>query len=208
MAFDFTIIILIGYFMGAVPFGLLIVKLVRGVDVREYGSGNIGFANVARTAGAKAGFATLILDVGKGTLAAWLGGVIVGGDHEAIARVVAALLAVIGHNWSIYLKFKGGRGVDTSLGGLLAMAPLVGLACLVIGGAVILISRYVSIGSMSGAFSSIPILAPLVIWRDYPAEYLIYCVAVTILIVFQHRDNIARLCAGTEHKLGQKGEKR
>jgi glycerol-3-phosphate acyltransferase PlsY len=183
MALEFTIIILIGYFLGAVPSGLLIVKCVRGVDVREYGSGNIGFANVARTAGAKAGVATLILDVGKGTLAAWLGGVIVGGDHEAIARVVAALAAVAGHNWSIYLKFKGGRGVDTSLGGLLAMAPLVGLACLAI-------------------------LAPLVRWGDDPAEYLIYGVAVTILIVFQHRDNIARLYAGTERKIGQRGEKR
>ncbi|MDD5093560.1 MAG: glycerol-3-phosphate 1-O-acyltransferase PlsY [Dehalococcoidia bacterium] len=208
MAFDSAIIILIGYLLGAIPFGLLIGKLTRGIDVREYGSGNIGFANVFRTCGAKAGLATFVLDIVKGTLAAWLGGKIIGGDHMAVGQVMGALAAVLGHNWPVYLKFKGGKGVDTSVGGLIAMSPWIGFASLAIGLVVILITRYVSVGSMTGSFSSIPILIPFVVTGNQPAEYLIYCVIVTILIVYRHRDNIANLRAGTEHKLGQKGEKR
>ena len=208
MAFDFVLIILAGYLIGAIPFGLIIGKLVRGIDVREYGSGNIGFTNVLRNVGPGAGIATLILDIGKGAFPAWLGGVIIGGDDMAIAQVVAAMAAVIGHNWSIYLKFKGGKGVDTSVGGLIAMSPLIGLACMAIGVTVIFTTRYVSVGSMSGSFSSIPILSPLVIMGKQPVEYLFYGVIATVLIVFRHRDNIANLRAGTERKLGQKGEKR
>jgi len=208
MAFDFVLIILAGYLIGAIPFGLIIGKLARGIDVREYGSGNIGFTNVLRNVGPGAGIATLILDIGKGAFPAWLGGVIIGGDDMAIAQVVAAMAAVIGHNWSIYLKFKGGKGVDTSVGGLIAMSPLIGFSCMAIGVTVIFTTRYVSVGSMSGSFSSIPILSPLVIMGKQPVEYLFYGVIATVLIVFRHRDNIANLRAGTERKLGQKGEKR
>ena len=208
MILKFIVIILIGYFLGAIPFGLIIGKLARGIDVREYGSGNIGFSNVLRVAGAKAGIATLIGDVAKGALAALIGGIIIGGDIAGIAQVVAAVAAVLGHNWSIYLKFEGGKGVDTSLGGLIAMSPWVGLACLATGLIVIFISRYVSVGSISGAASSIVILVPLVALGHQPVEYLIYGIIVTVLIVFRHRDNIGRLRSGTESRLGQKGEKR
>ena len=208
MFLEFVFVVLIGYLLGAFPFGLLIARMTRGINVREYGSGNVGFANVLRTAGAGAGIATFILDIGKGTVAAWLGGEIVGGDGHTAAVVVAGLAAVAGHNWSIYLKFQGGKGVNTSVGGLIAMSPWIGLACLAIGGTIILVSRYVSVGSMSGALSSILILAPLAITGREPAEYLIYCVIVTSLIIFRHRDNISNLCAGTERRIGQKGEKR
>jgi len=208
MILKFIVIILIGYSLGAIPFGLIIGKLAHGIDVREYGSGNIGFANVLRVAGAKAGIATLIGDVAKGALAALIGGIIIGGDIAGIAQVVAAVAAVLGHNWSIYLKFEGGKGVDTSLGGLIAMSPWVGLACLATGLIDIFISRYVSVGSMSGAASSIVILVPLVALGHQPVEYLIYGIIVTVLIVFRHRDNIGRLRSGTESRLGQKGEER
>jgi len=217
MLLKLVVIILLSYLLGAIPFGLIIGKLARGIDVRKHGSGKTGFANVLRTAGAKAGVLTFAADVGKGILAALLGGIIVGEsaamvgplvfDFEA-AQVVAAIAAVAGHNWSLYIRFEGGRGVDTSLGGLIAMSPLIGLACLAVGLIVILIWRYVSLGSMSGAGSSILILIPLVALGHEPVEYLIYGTIATALVVYQHRDNIARLRAGSERRLGLKGEQR
>lgn len=217
MILEFISIILLGYLLGAIPFGLLVGKLFRGIDLREYGSGNIGFANALRTVGGKAGITTLICDIGKGSVAVLLARSIAAGevvgfgafdlDFQSI-QVAAGLAAVIGHNWPIYLKFKGGKGVDTSLGGLIAMFPWAGLACLAIGITVILTTRYVSLGSMVGASSSIVVLAPFVALGHQPAEFLVYGILVTILIVFQHRDNIGNLCSGTERRLGQKAEKK
>ena len=212
-----VVIILLGYLLGAIPFGLIIGKLARGIDVRQYGSGKTGFANVLRTAGGRAGAVTFFADVGKGIVATLLGGIIVGGSTATAgpltfdfqgAQVVAAVAAVAGHNWSVYIKFEGGRGVDTSLGGLIAMSPFIGLACLAIGLIVISVSRYVSLGSMSGAGSSILILIPLVALGHEPAEYLIYGTIATALVIYQHRDNIGRLRAGTERRLELKGERR
>ncbi len=208
MVLEFTVVILIGYLVGSIPFGLIIGKWIRGIDIREYGSGNIGFTNVLRTVGAKAGIATLILDVAKGAVPAWLGGEIVGGDATAAGEIAGALAAVMGHNWSVYLKFAGGKGVDTSLGGLIPMSPWVAAVCLVIGAVIIRTTRYVSVASMSGGIIASLVLTPLVITGNEPAEYLIYGIAATILIVLRHRDNIANLRAGTERRLGEKGEKR
>jgi glycerol-3-phosphate acyltransferase PlsY len=210
MIWKFSVIILLSYFLGSIPFGLIIGKLARGIDVREHGSGKIGFANVLRTAGAKAGAFTFAADVGKGILAAGLGGIIIGESTATVgpltfdfqaAQVAAAMAAVAGHNWSVYIRFDGGRGVDTSLGGMIAMAPFIGLACLATGIIVILVWRYVSLGSISGTGSSILILVPLVALGHQPVEYLIYGTIATALVVYQHRDNIARLRAGTERRL-------
>ena len=213
----FLIILLLGYLLGAIPSGLIIGRLARGVDVREYGSGKIGFANVLRTAGIKAGIATFFADVGKGIVAALLAKIIFSGSIMMIgafkldfqgAQVVAAVAAIVGHNWPVYIKFKGGRGVDAALGGLIAMYPWAGLACLAIGLIIIFTSKYVSLGSMLGTFSSVVILAPLVALNLQPVEYLIYGGIATALVVFQHRENIARLRSGTERKLGEKAERR
>lgn len=217
MVTDIIISLLAGYFLGAIPFGLIIGKLVRGIDIREYGSGNIGFTNVLRNVGAKAGAVTLVCDIGKGAIPTLLAAVIVGDSTAEIgpftlddqgAQVIAAVAAVIGHNWSIYLKFQGGKGVDTTLGGLIAMSPLVGLACLIIGVSIIAITRYVSVGSMLGGIIGVVILTPLVITGHKPVEYLIYAVIVALLILVRHRDNIKNLRAGTERKIGRKGGKR
>ncbi|NQT74096.1 MAG: glycerol-3-phosphate 1-O-acyltransferase PlsY [Chloroflexi bacterium] len=217
MILDIVIVVLIGYLLGSIPFGLIIGKLVRGIDIREYGSGNIGFTNVLRNVGVKAGAVTLVCDIGKGAIPALLAIIIVGDSTAEIgsitiddqgAQVIAAIAAVIGHNWSIYLRFRGGKGVDTTLGGLIAMSPLVGLACLIIGVAIIAITRYVSVGSMLGGMIGVVILTPLVITDHEPVEYLIYAVIVALLILVRHRDNIQNLRAGTERKIGRKGEKR
>ena len=162
MITSIILVILVAYFIGAIPFGLIISKYFKGIDVRKHGSGNIGFANVLRIVGYKAGAATLVADISKGVIAVLLAGVIIGEQHSSagsltidltIMQVVAATLAVIGHNWSIYLKFHGGRGVDTALGGLIAMSPWIGLACLAIGVLVMAIVKYVSVGSMIGTAS-------------------------------------------------------
>jgi len=210
-------VVLLGYFLGAVPFGLILGKCLRGIDIREYGSGNIGFTNVLRNVGTGAGVATLVFDIAKGAVPVLLAGIIIGNDTAEVlgftlddqgGRVLAALAAVVGHNWSLYLKFGGGKGVDTSLGGLLAMSPLAGVICLVIGVGMIAKTRYVSLGSMVGGCCSIIVIAPMVAADWSPIEYLGYAVVVAVLIIFRHRDNIRNLKAGTERKIGQKGEKR
>jgi len=217
MVFEIIGVVLLGYFLGAVPFGLILGKWLRGIDIREYGSGNIGFTNVLRNVGTGAGVATLAFDIAKGAVPVVLAGVIIGNDTAEVAgftlddqggRVLAAVAAVVGHNWSLYLKFGGGKGVDTSLGGLLAMSPLAGVICLVIGVGMIAKTRYVSLGSMVGGCCGIIVIAPMVAADWAPIEYLVYAVVVAVLIIFRHRDNIRNLKAGTERKIGQKGEKR
>lgn len=217
MVTDIIISLLAGYFLGAVPFGLILGKMLRGIDIREYGSGNIGFTNVLRTVGVKAGIVTLVCDIAKGAIPVVIAGTMVGDGTAEIgsltlddqgAQVIAGLAAIIGHNWSIYLKFQGGKGVNTSLGGILAMSPFVGLACLIIGVSIIGTTRYVSLGSMVGGCISVVILTPLVITDHEPIEYLIFGIMVAFLILIRHKDNIRNLRAGTEHKIGQKGEKR
>ena len=217
MALEIAVIILLGYLIGSIPFGLIIGKLRRGIDIREYGSGNTGFTNVLRTIGVKEGAVTLVADIAKGAIPALLGGTIIGDSTAEIggltfddqgAQVVAALAAVIGHNWSVYLKFQGGKGVDTSTGGLLAISPVAGLICMAIAISTMLKSRYVSLGSIVGGCCSIIVLAPMVAQDYEPVEYLVYAVIVALIIILRHRDNIERLRNGTEIKIGQKGERR
>ncbi len=214
---DIALTIAIGYLLGAVPFGLIIGRLVKGIDIRGYGSGNIGFTNVLRTVGVKAGAATLVFDVAKGAIPVLVGGAIVGDNTAEIGsltlddqsgQVMGAVAAIMGHNWSVYLKFSGGKGVDTSLGGILGMSPLAGGICFVIGVGTMAASRYVSLGSIVGGCSSIVVLGIMVFVNYAPVEYLIYAVIVAVLIIFRHRGNIRNLHSGTEHKIGQKGEKR
>jgi glycerol-3-phosphate acyltransferase PlsY len=203
----FAAIVIFGYLLGSVPFGLVIGKLY-GVNVREYGSGKTGATNVLRVLGAKAGVAALIGDVAKGVIPVLLARFILG---LGAAEVAAALAAVIGHNWPIYTKFQGGRGVATSLGALIAMSwpvPLLAPMCLAVFAIVVALSRYVSLGSMLAALSVLVATIPLVALERIEIAYLAYGVVGTGLILLQHRDNISRLLAGTERKLGERGERR
>jgi len=127
--------------------------------------------------------------------------------HSPIAEMVAALVAIVGHNWPIYARFRGGRGVSTSLGGLLAMSPLVTLGSAVVGVVAIGISRYVSLGSVLGATTALLLMMVLTILGREPWPYLVYTLVGAPLIILQHRDNIARIWAGTERKLGQRAER-
>lgn len=192
-------VIFLGYLIGAIPFGLVVGKLTRGVDVREYGSGKMGATNVLRTLGARVGVLVFAADLAKGAAAVLLSRAIL--DTHA-AAVAAAITAIVGHNWPVYVRFWGGRGVTTALGGLSALAPLVAAGCLGIGVVIIAWSRYVSLGSMAGALSGGIIMASLVALDRQPVEFLIYALIASCLIIFQHRDNISRLRSGTERRLG------
>jgi len=210
----FICIILIGYLMGSIPFGVLVSRLAKK-DVRQYGSGKIGTTNVLRTAGRKAAAFVLVGDLMKGVLPVILAGIIFGNDlvvlgefavGTLVAQVLAGLAAIAGHNWSIFLKFKGGRGVATFYGGLIALCPPAAL----ISGEVLLVSagvtRYASFGSILGVITAYIILVPLTVYYRFPIEYLGYALIGGLVIVYMHRDNINRLVAGTERKIGQKAE--
>jgi glycerol-3-phosphate acyltransferase PlsY len=204
-----------GYILGSIPFGLLVSKLQAKKDIRKFGSGKIGTTNVLRTAGRKAAALVLVGDLAKGILAVTIAGLLFGHDllvigtfgfGTLVAQVLAALAAIVGHNWSIFLKFKGGRGVATFFGGLIALCPPAAL----IGGEVLLVSagltRYASFGSILGAITAYIFLVPLTIIYQFPLEYLGYALVGCLIIIYMHRDNINRLVAGTERKLGQKAE--
>ncbi len=204
---EFVAVVIGSYLIGSIPSGLIIGKL-RRVDIREYGSGNIGTTNVLRTLGAKFGAIVLVADVLKGVIAVLLARYIIG---TPMGEMAAGFAAVAGHDWSLFLKFKGGRGVATSLGGLLPMAmpaPMSGVAGVVVFIILLALTRYVSLGSMLGSLGAVVTMAVFLGLDRVPWEYLVYIGGVVALIVFQHRDNIGRLVSGTESKLGQKGEKR
>ncbi len=202
----YILAIAIGYFMGAIPFGLVIGRLRRGVDVRDYGSGATGVANVTRTAGKAAGVLVFMLDVGKGAVVAIVARAIIGwgGTGWYAAAGAAGFAAMVGHSWSVYIKFRGGRGVTVGVGALLGMYWPVGLAGLGVFFIVVVFTKYVSLASMIAASSSIWISIPLVALDILPIEYLIFSIVGTSLIVFRHRDNIKRLIAGTERKAGKR----
>jgi len=208
----FIMVAVVGYLLGSIPFGLLVSKRMGKVDVRQYGSGKIGAANVLRTAGSKAAVTVFGLDLSKGVLAVVFAGLIVGRDYVVVggvglgilvAQVMAALAAMAGHNWSVFLKFRGGRGVATFFGGLVALCPLAAI----FGGEVFIIgtglTKFVSLGSIAAAVSAYTILVPLTIMNGFPLEYLVYALIGTIVIMVMHRDNIARLMSGKERKLGE-----
>lgn len=201
---EFAAVVVGSYLIGSIPFGLVLGKL-RGVDVRDYGSGKIGTTNVMRTLGVKAGAVILVADVLKGVAAVFLARYVVG---PGVAEMVAGFAAVAGHNWSVFIRFRGGRGVATSVGAAITMVPVVGAAGLAVFALVIVTTRYVSLGSMVGAAGAAVASGIYTALAHGRVAYLIFTAVAAALIVFQHRDNISRLLSGTESKLGQKGEKR
>ena len=202
---SFLLAAVLGYLLGAIPFGLLVGRLTRGIDLREYGSHRTGATNALRTLGLRAAALVFLLDVGKGVAAVVLSRMLLADDPQVEwAAAVAGFAAIVGHNWSAFIRFTGGRGVATSAGALGAMSPwtILLLAPIVIG--IIWRSRYVSLGSVTGG-----LLAPVitaVLWALGAATLpaIAYAAASGLLVTVAHADNIARLRAGTERKIGQK----
>lgn len=194
----YSFAIILAYLIGAVPFGLLFTKVFSGVDVRSVGSGNIGATNVLRAAGKKAAVFTLLADCLKGIVPVliirlWL--------HDDALAVLTGIAAVLGHNFPMYLGFKGGKGVATSYGVILAMTPLLGLVCLLIWLGAALVWRYSSLSAL------ISFLAyPFLVFSWFPESKALGSLALFLagMIYFRHRENIKRLVAGTESKIGEK----
>jgi len=206
----------LGYLLGSIPFGVLVTRQTGNVDVRRYGSGSTGATNVLRTVGGKAAVLVVVGDLAKGVLAVVFAGMIVGNSYLAVgsfglgrplAQVLAALAAVAGHNWSVFLKFRGGRGVATFFGGLVVLLPVAAL----FGGEILLIgavtTRFVSLGSIAGVVGTYAIVVPLTVLNGFPIEYLVYALVGVLVIVIMHRRNIARLLSGKERRLGEEAKK-
>ena len=185
------------YVVGAVPIGFLVARAFGVGDIRRHGSGNIGATNVLRTLGRLPAIITLLGDIAKGyaavALAAWLAG-----DVPAVTAAGAAA-AVVGNCWSVFLGFRGGKGIATGLGALLRLVPLATLAALPVFLAVVVTTRFVSLGSLLGAAC-----VPFGAWAlGAPWAAVAGAAIVAIIVVLRHRENIARLRAGTERRLGE-----
>ncbi|OGN94952.1 MAG: acyl-phosphate glycerol 3-phosphate acyltransferase [Chloroflexi bacterium RBG_13_50_10] len=198
--------------MGAIPFALIIGKRMGGIDISKYGSGNLGGTNVLRVLGFKAGVIVMALDIAKAFVPVMLAKFIIGDSVLSIAgfplnwqwgQVITALMVMVGHNWSVYIKFHGGKGAAAYFGGWFAIFPVAA----VFGGAIliitVLLSKYMSLGSILGSLGILCFFMVLTVVDVSPPVYLIYSIVAAALIIYQHRSNISRLQAGTESKMGR-----
>jgi len=193
----FAVLVIGAYLVGSIPFGLLVTKLIGGVDIRLVGSGNIGATNVLRAVGKGPAVLTLVLDFLKGFLPVFLMQRL-GGSEIWIAG--AGLAAFLGHLYPIFLGLKGGKGVATALGVLLGIMPLVALLGVGIWLATALIWRYSSLAALTAA-----LVIPFLAWALYGMiPYLLFAGVLSILVIYRHHENIKRLLAGTESRIGQK----
>ena len=202
------------YLLGSIPTGFLVAK-AKGIDIRSVGSGNIGATNAMRVLGKPAGIAVLLMDAAKGFAAVWLASLMLKDnsifdlhtDYSIVdlqtLRVVAGIGAVLGHNYTCWLNFKGGKGIATTAGVYLALAPWALLVALVVFILAILLTKYVSVGSIAGA-----IALPVTVWVMTPQNIFLGIVttALGVLAIYKHKSNLQRLMAGTENRLGQKKE--
>ena len=184
----------LGHVCGSVPSGLWLVQAFHGIDIRNYGSKNIGTTNVFRIVGPKTAVLVLIADASKGILAV---GIMSYFFHNPLLDVVTALGALLGHNYSLFLGFKGGKGVATALGLLIFMMPKVAVASFGIWLVCVLLTRYVSLGSIMAAIFT----PPLAWYLGYPSAYVIFSVVAAFFVVLRHKENIHRLLTGTESKI-------
>jgi len=195
------------YLLGSVPIGYLLIRIFRHQDIRQAGSGNIGATNVLRSGGKGLGAATFLLDVLKGSaavgLGALLGGWLLPQCPIRDAEALAALAAVLGHIFPVWLHFRGGKGVATGFGVFLVASPLAALAAISLFALALALSRYVSLASILGA-ASFPLFATFLVRGDRPPFFIAVEIAVALLIIVKHHQNIRRLLNGTESRLGKK----
>lgn len=195
----------VAYLLGSIPTGYLLVRLFRDQDIRSVGSGNIGATNVMRLGGKGLGAATFLLDMLKGCAAVWLGGVLAAALAPEMAlrnaEALAAISAVAGHMFPVWLRFRGGKGVATGFGVFLYAAPPAALAAITVFAIVLLLTRYVSLASIIGA-ASFPVFAWLLVHGYKPAFFIAAQVIVALLIIVKHHQNIRRLLSGNESRIG------
>jgi len=190
-----------GYLLGSIPNGMIVAGL-KGVDLTQVGSRRTGATNVLRVVGPGPAALVFAADFAKGVAAVLVARALANGDPWA--QVVAASTAVLGHSYSPFIGFRGGRGVVTAMGGLAVIQPEIALFGFLVGALAIAATRYVSLGSITGTVSAGAIGIALVVFAGYPPAYFLYGLLVPLFIVVSHRDNIERLLSGTERKLGEK----
>ncbi len=194
-------IVIVGYLMGAIPVGLLVARRWRGIDIRQYGSGSTGATNILRTLGWKASAIVFAGDLTKTVLPVLVAWFVIG---SPLVASITGLAGVAGHCWPVYCQFSGGRGVTTSLAALLIIQPLVAICSLLVAAIVMAWSRFVSLGSLTGvAFGAIVMLILIANHWAPPGE-LVFVIGAPLVVFVRHRQNILRLLAGTERKLGQR----
>lgn len=198
---------IIAYLLGSISFSVIFSKKIAGIDVREEGSKNAGTTNVLRTVGKKAAALTLICDILKGVIAVLIGysiSFITKDLNAALLVQIAGIFAIIGHTFPVFFKFKGGKGIATSLGILLLVNYQIGLICLVFWLIIVIFTRMVSLGSIMAAIL-FPVLT-IFIAQNYLVEgnYIIFGIVVAVLVVFNHRSNVKRILEGKENKLSFK----
>ena len=200
----YAIVMSLAYLIGSISWGYIVLQWKMGVDVREYGSGRTGMSNVLRTGGVKSAAVVFTLDITKGVVAVILAKQVIG-THGA--EVTAGLIVLIGHNWPVFLKFRGGRGILTALGGLALMVPLAALIATATFLTITYLSRYISLGSVVGVVIGAVSILALALADMNADSYMIYGFTAGIIIIWQHRDNIQRIREGTERRLGQPATK-
>ena len=200
---SYIIILIIAYLLGNISTSYIIAKRLAGVDIRTQGSGNAGSTNVLRTFGKKAGAMTFIGDLLKGIIAVFIGYLIskFANVDMVIAGYIAVFGVVCGHNWPAFLGFRGGKGVATSLGAMIAVNPIIAISCFLLFLIIVKITKYVSLGSVLGIAAS-----PIIMIFLKNKNGVIITLFLTISVIYTHRENIKRLINGTERKIGQKKE--
>jgi glycerol-3-phosphate acyltransferase PlsY len=202
---DLAIAVVCGYLLGSIPVGLIVSRLLQGVDVREYGSGKTGFTNSLRVLGLRRSLPVFLGDFGKGAAAALLPLLY---SDDPWVRAAGGLAAVVGHVWPVFAGFRGGRGVLTGAGGLVALSPLACLIVVPLALAVMLSTRYMSLTSISGCAAAAVVFAVFAALGWHSWAYAAGALAGGALIVALHHDNIQRLRSGVEPKIGQGGQRR
>ena len=205
MWWEFAVAIVAGYALGSIPVGLIVGRIAKGIDIREFGSGKTGVTNVLRTVGVRWAVVALAGDLAKGVAPVLIARAI---SDEPSAQAVAGLAAAIGHDWPVFAGFQGGRGVATSFGAALAMSPVPAAALLPVGLGLLGVTRIFSVMSVGMAPVLALVFVVLAATGYHSWAYAAYAVIAAVIVVVLHRENIARLIAGTEPRIGQGGERR
>lgn len=195
-----VLVIIICYLLGSIPFGYIVGRLFKKIDIREYGSGNIGATNAFRILGPSLASLVLIGDISKGIFSIYLVRFL-NIDNLSIL-VIAGIAVICGHDWSVFLKFKGGKGVATTFGVIFSFNSVISILAVTVWGMVLIFTKYASLSSIL-SLTSVSIF--MILFKQ-PYEYIIFSLVILILAIFKHKDNIKRLKLGKERKIGERVE--
>lgn len=195
-----ALVIISGYLLGAIPIGLLVARWRRGIDIRKYGSGSTGATNILRTLGWKYSAVVFVGDLAKTMIPVLIAWLVI---RSPLVASITGVAVIAGHCWPVYAQWSGGRGVTSSLAALLVIQPLVAIGSLLVAAIVMARSRFVSLGSLSGVAFGAVVMIILIVARSAPLGDLVFVVGAPLVVFVRHRENILRLLAGTERKIGQ-----